>query len=101
MTFLEFFHPLYEGPGYPCWISEGTMKASDYVGILSTTLMDSLDYYGYNHQDIYFQQGNDPKHMSKLARQWFKDNNFKCDHTFNWPSQKSRSKPNRAHLTPP
>ncbi|KAG1491959.1 hypothetical protein G6F45_013486 [Rhizopus arrhizus] len=24
----------YDGPGYACWISEGTMKASDYVGIL-------------------------------------------------------------------
>jgi hypothetical protein len=63
------------------------MKASDYVGILSTTLMDSLDYYDYNPHGIYFQQGNDPKHTSKLARQWLKDNNFKCDHTFNWPSQ--------------
>ncbi|KAG0818448.1 hypothetical protein G6F26_014065 [Rhizopus arrhizus] len=77
----------YDGPGYACWISEGTMKASDYVGILTTTLMDSLEYYGYSPQDIYFQQDNDPKHTSKLARQWFKDNNFKCDHTFNWPSQ--------------
>ncbi|KAG0927038.1 hypothetical protein G6F30_012859 [Rhizopus arrhizus] len=77
----------YDGPGYACWISEGTMNASDYVGILSTTLMDSLEYCGYNPQDIYFQQDNDPKHTSKLARQWFKDNNFKCDHTFNWPSQ--------------
>ncbi|EIE87071.1 hypothetical protein RO3G_11782 [Rhizopus delemar RA 99-880] len=45
----------YDGPGYACWISEGTMKASDYVGI--------------------------------LARQWFKDNNFKRDHTLNWSSQ--------------
>ncbi|EIE83274.1 hypothetical protein RO3G_07979 [Rhizopus delemar RA 99-880] len=77
----------YDGPGYACWISEGTMKASDYVGILGTTLMDSLEYYGYHPQDIYFQQDNDPKHTSKLAKQWFKDNNFKCDHTFNWPSQ--------------
>ena len=73
----------YDGPGYACWISEGTMKASDYVGILTTTLMDSLEYYGYNPQDIYFQQNNNPKHTSKLARQWLKDNNFKYNHTFN------------------
>ncbi|KAG1044621.1 hypothetical protein G6F43_011430 [Rhizopus delemar] len=77
----------YDGPGYACWISEDTMKASDYVGILGTTLMDSVEYYGYRPQDIYFQQDNDLKHTSKLARQWFKENKFKCDHTFNWPSQ--------------
>jgi hypothetical protein len=31
--------------GYACTIEEGTMKASDYVHILSTTLMDSRNYY--------------------------------------------------------
>jgi hypothetical protein len=36
----------YGGPDYACWISEGTMKASDYVGVLSTTLIDSLDCLG-------------------------------------------------------
>jgi hypothetical protein len=50
LSFVHQFCPLqYDEPGYACWISEGTVKASDYVGILSTTLMDSLDYYGYNH----------------------------------------------------
>ncbi|KAG0750781.1 hypothetical protein G6F17_013446 [Rhizopus arrhizus] len=38
----------YDGPGYACWFSEGTMKVFDYVGILTATLMDSLEYYGYN-----------------------------------------------------
>ncbi|KAG1035544.1 hypothetical protein G6F43_013212 [Rhizopus delemar] len=38
-----------------------------YVHILSTTLMDSLKYYGYEQEAIYLQQGNDPKHTSKLA----------------------------------
>ncbi|KAG1488160.1 hypothetical protein G6F52_014011 [Rhizopus delemar] len=32
----------WDGPGYGCAIENGTMKASDYVHILSTTLMDSL-----------------------------------------------------------
>ncbi|EIE78144.1 hypothetical protein G6F55_013726 [Rhizopus delemar] len=32
----------WDGPGYACAIKDGTMKASDYVHILSTTLMDNL-----------------------------------------------------------
>ncbi|KAG0785057.1 hypothetical protein G6F22_008093 [Rhizopus arrhizus] len=49
--------------------------------------MDSLKYYGCNPEDIYFQQDKDPKHTSKLAKQWFADNNFKSDHIFSWPAQ--------------
>ncbi|EIE92004.1 hypothetical protein RO3G_16715 [Rhizopus delemar RA 99-880] len=52
-----------------------------------TTLMDSLKYYGYNHEDVYFQQDKDPKHTSKLAKQWFVDNNFNSDHIYSWPAQ--------------
>ncbi|KAG0779268.1 hypothetical protein G6F21_012655 [Rhizopus arrhizus] len=76
-----------DGPGYACTIEDGTMKASDHVHILSTTLMDSLNYYGYKQKDIYFQQDNDPKHTSKLAHAWFKENGFKEEHTFHWPAQ--------------
>ncbi|KAG1535994.1 hypothetical protein G6F49_013063 [Rhizopus delemar] len=72
----------HDGPGYACWIHDGTMKAVDYVNILETTLMDSLKYYGYNPEDIYFQQDKDPKHTSKLAKQWFVDNNFNSDNIY-------------------
>ncbi|KAG1036006.1 hypothetical protein G6F43_013131 [Rhizopus delemar] len=54
---------------------------------LETTLLDSLKYYGYNPEDIYFQQDKDPKHTSKLAKQWFVDNNFTSDHIYSWPAQ--------------
>ncbi|KAG1135128.1 hypothetical protein G6F38_013028 [Rhizopus arrhizus] len=33
----------YDGPGHTCWIHDGTTKAVDYVDILETTLMDSLN----------------------------------------------------------
>ncbi|KAG1493878.1 hypothetical protein G6F46_013057 [Rhizopus delemar] len=49
--------------------------------------MDSLKYYGYNPEDIYFQQDKDPKHTSKLAKQWFVDNNFNSDNIYSWPAQ--------------
>ncbi|KAG1609450.1 hypothetical protein G6F44_013630 [Rhizopus delemar] len=55
--------------------------------------MDSLKYYGYNPEDIYFQQDKDPKHTSKLAKQWFVDNNFTSDHIYSWPAQSPDLKP--------
>ncbi|EIE81245.1 hypothetical protein RO3G_05950 [Rhizopus delemar RA 99-880] len=52
-----------------------------------------LKYYGYNPEDIYFQQDKDPKHTSKLAKQWFVDNNFTSDHIYSWPAQSPDLKP--------
>ncbi|KAG1225921.1 hypothetical protein G6F67_009170 [Rhizopus microsporus] len=55
----------YYGPGYACQIVDGTMKSEDYIHILDTTLKDSLEYYDLTWNDVYLQQDNDPKHMSK------------------------------------
>ncbi|KAG1136433.1 hypothetical protein G6F37_013728 [Rhizopus arrhizus] len=43
----------YDGPGYACRIYDGTMKKEDYVHILDTTLMDTLNYYNYDPKNIY------------------------------------------------
>jgi transposase len=72
----------YQGVG---WISkiEGTMKAPDYVQILEDNLFATTDYYRIDRDDFTFQQDNDPKHKSHLARQWFEDNHVDV---LDWPA---------------
>lgn len=52
---------------------EGGLDSSLYCEILSEEFLQTLDYYGLKAVDIVFQQGNDPKHTSKLAKKWFED----------------------------
>lgn len=75
----------YYGPGYACQVYDGTMKSEDYQHILNTSLRDSLEYYGLNWDDIYFQQDNDPKHTSRSTKKWFSDQNV--TYIDDWPPQ--------------
>lgn len=73
----------YYGVGYACRI-DGRMNAELYTTILNDELQESIDYFEMDRETLIFQQDNDPKHTSKMARKWFKDNSI---HLLDWPAQ--------------
>jgi hypothetical protein len=63
---------------------EGKMDGALYISIMEDELQESLRYYDKTATDIIFQQDNDPKHVSKKAQNWFKDNGI---NVMKWPAQ--------------
>jgi hypothetical protein len=57
----------WNGAGYSCKI-DGKMDVKLYVQILEDELQSSLEYWGQTPANVIFQQDNDPKHTSGLAR---------------------------------
>ena len=57
----------WEGPGFITKI-DGGLNAELYVQILQDEFMQTVEDYGINKDTYIFQQDNDPKHTSKLAK---------------------------------
>jgi transposase len=72
-----------QGVGHACRI-DGGMDAQLYTHILSDEFLQTLAYHGLKVDEIIFQQDNDSKHTSRIARQWFEDNKVEV---LSWPAQ--------------
>jgi DDE superfamily endonuclease len=73
----------YDGVGYVTRIID-KMNAELYVSILEDELQQSIDYYELDRSKLIFQQDNDSKHTSKLAKKWFADHGIRV---LKWPAQ--------------
>lgn len=71
----------YEGVGRLHFV-DGIMDAVQYVHILATNLPFIKEKLGVNR--LKFQQDNDPKHTSRLTKEYFRTNNIDV---LDWPSQ--------------
>ncbi|KAF7337083.1 DDE-3 domain-containing protein [Mycena venus] len=64
---------------------EGNLTAVQYVDILERGLLDLYDHYeNHRHTFLYFQQDNNPKHTSRLAKAWLRDKQI---NVFPWPAK--------------
>ena len=71
----------YYGVGKLVFI-DGIMDAARYCNILANNLISSAKELNMN--EFIFQQDNDPKHTSKLAKSYFEENKIKV---MPWPAQ--------------
>ena len=72
----------WEGVGFATKI-EGRMDGPLYVQILRDELMQTLEYYGKEVDEVIFQQDNDSKHTSKVALKCFQELGLRV---LSWPA---------------
>jgi len=61
------------------------MKSEDYQHILDTTYRETMEFYGFDWGEMYFQDDNDPKHRSHSTKKWIQDNGILV--LEDWPAQ--------------
>jgi len=55
---------------------QGKMNAEQYCDILEEGVIESFEKLEMEEGKRYFQQDNDPKHTSKLAKKWMEDHDL-------------------------
>jgi len=60
------------------------MTSEVYINLLENNIIPTMDYFELDRDDCIFQQDNDPKHMSRLATEWFRNNGIEV---LDWPPQ--------------
>lgn len=63
---------------------QGRLNARGYIGILEQDLLSSLQGFGFNLEEVIFQQDNAPVHRAKIVEEWFGKQPF-C--VLEWPAQ--------------
>ena len=66
------------GSGYACRLLEDTMNSDLYQHALGTTYLDTLRYYGLQHDDVIFQQDCAKCHASDSTYNWMDNKDMTC-----------------------
>ena len=78
---FHFFH--LSGVGFSCKIDD-IMDGDLYVQILKGELMETINYYDFDQDQVIFQHDNDPKHTSRVAKVALTELKL---NVLDWPSQ--------------
>lgn len=85
------------GVGYATRI-DGNLDAQLYKEILEDELEQTMEFYDMEPATVVFQQDNDPKHTSRIVREYLSTREFQV---LDWPSQSPDLKPHRTYVGRP